>query len=229
MKNEEIAKSLIDLIDETIGEIEELKKSKFSAAEIKIEGPGEGIAGKPVNGDLDAKKAEAEEKEKKEKEEKEKKDKQVEKGVLDEAEMKKKEQEEKESAEQKKKEEEEAKKGKFSEKDEDVKKSSVEAETLMKSYVDSKLSPIESKLSEIVALVNKIGEQPVDRKSVPAGIVPLKKNDGDEVQPLTKKQVVDKLFELKKSGTSVDTLDIVKAETGSLADVQQTVIKYGLK
>ena len=56
--NEELKKSLTDLIDETLLELEELKKSRFSASEIDIKGPGEGIAGKPSNGDLHAKKAE---------------------------------------------------------------------------------------------------------------------------------------------------------------------------
>ena len=41
--NQEFAKSLTDLIDETLMELEELKKSRFSAAEIEIKGPGEEI------------------------------------------------------------------------------------------------------------------------------------------------------------------------------------------
>src|ERR1700684_1609909 len=49
--NEQMMKSLVALIDESLAEIEELKKSdRFSASEVKIEGPGTGIAGKPVNG-----------------------------------------------------------------------------------------------------------------------------------------------------------------------------------
>jgi hypothetical protein len=52
---EELRKSLTDLIDETLLELEELKKSRFGASEIEIKGPGEGIAGKPSNGDLHAK------------------------------------------------------------------------------------------------------------------------------------------------------------------------------
>ena len=80
-RNEELTKSLVSLIDETLEELEELRKSKFSAAEIKIEGPGDKeLAGKPANGELDAKKAEDD----KEDEDDNKDD--VEKGVLDEAE-----------------------------------------------------------------------------------------------------------------------------------------------
>ena len=52
---DELRKSLTDLIDETLLELEELKKSRFSASEIEVKGPGEGIAGKPSNGDLHAK------------------------------------------------------------------------------------------------------------------------------------------------------------------------------
>ena len=40
--NEEMMKSLVALIDESLAEIEELKKSdRFSASEVKIEGPGD--------------------------------------------------------------------------------------------------------------------------------------------------------------------------------------------
>jgi hypothetical protein len=56
--NEELTKSLSNLIDETLMELEELKKSRFSASEIEIKGPGEGIAGKPSDGKLKAEKAE---------------------------------------------------------------------------------------------------------------------------------------------------------------------------
>src|ERR1035437_5162151 len=52
---DELRKSLTDLIDETLLELEELKKSRFSASEIEVKGPGVGIAGKPSNGDLHAK------------------------------------------------------------------------------------------------------------------------------------------------------------------------------
>lgn len=88
MFDEKLKKSLTDLIDETIAEIEDLKKSNpLSAAEIKLEGPGEGIDGKPCNGELDAKKADDEDDDEDEKEEKDADVKvEVEKGVLDEAE-----------------------------------------------------------------------------------------------------------------------------------------------
>ena len=69
---EELRKSLTDLIDETLLELEELKKSRFAASEVKLEGPGEGIAGKPSNGDLHAKKEDKDEDDKDEKDKAEK-------------------------------------------------------------------------------------------------------------------------------------------------------------
>jgi hypothetical protein len=61
-----LQKSLTDLIDETLMELDELRKSRFAASEIKIEGPGDGIAGKPSDGKLDAAKAEDDKDEKEE-------------------------------------------------------------------------------------------------------------------------------------------------------------------
>ena len=222
ISNEELTKSLVSLIDETLEEIEELKKSKFTASEITIEGPGEGIAGKPSNGELDAKKAEVKKDEDEGIEKKEKKDedsdddeddndeddkdededdKDVKKGVLEEKEQK-----------------EDKKKG--------VEKSAKKNDDLIKSYVDSRLSPIEEKLTSIVDMVNKLADQPVARKSIPAGIAPLTKNNEKAV--LSKSQVADKLFELKKSGTSIDSLDMIKVELGSESDANLIANKYGL-
>jgi len=73
--DEKLKKSLTDLIDETLIELEELKKSRFDASEVDLKGPGEGIAGKPSNGELDAKKAEHAEKADKEDEDDDKDDK----------------------------------------------------------------------------------------------------------------------------------------------------------
>ena len=70
----QLTKSLTDLIDETLQELDELRKSRFAASEIKIEGPGDGIDGKPSNGELEAKKADAHEDEEKEDSDDESKD-----------------------------------------------------------------------------------------------------------------------------------------------------------
>lgn len=223
--NSELAKSLVSLIDETLEEIEELKKSKFNASEIKIEGPGEGISGKPTNGDLDAKKADKEE------DEDDKKDKDdVEKGVLDEAEKSKDAKvEKKEDKDDDKKEEKEEEKEE-KEVEVEIKKSNTEVtEELMKSYIDSKISPLEDKLSNIIDVVNKIADQPAARKSVPAGsIVPLKKSE-DAVEPLSKSDIANKLMDLKKNGTTVDSLDMVKVELGNESEAMAIANKYGLK
>lgn len=245
LTNADLQKSLVALIDETLNELEELKKSKFAADEIKIEGPGEkDLAGKPVNGKLDAEKADKEEKEEKEEDEKEEKKvekkeekeedkeeekeekKEMEKGVLDEAEekkvVKKEEKEEKEEKKEDKKEEKEEKK------EFPFKKSLEDQEALLKSYVDSKISGFESKLTQLTDMVAKLADQPVERKGIAAGqFAPLKKSEDTRI--LSKSDVASKLFELKKSGKLVETSDIVKAETGSSEDLRTIVDKYEIK
>ena len=231
MNNDELAKSLVSLIDETLEEIEELKKSRFSAAEIKIEGPGEKeLAGKPANGELDAKKAEKKDEDEEEDEEKKPFEKaedeeededdkeEVKKGVLDEAEEK----EVKRNKVEKKEDEEE-------EEEEEVKKSTEDnSEELIKSYVDARITPLEDKLSTIIDMVNKIADQPVERKSIAAGNIVALKKSVDEVEPLTKSEISNKLFELKKNGTKVDSLDMVKVDLGNQEQAMTIANKYGL-
>jgi hypothetical protein len=228
--DEKLTKSLTDLIDETLMELDELRKSKFAAAEIKIEGPGEGIAGKPSDGKLDAAKAEDKKDDDKEKEE----DK-AEKGENESAakgeneEAAKAEDDKKEDKKDDKKEDKKEDKSDHK-KDEkpampDLKKSFEESEALIKSYVEERVKPLEDKLSTILDLVNKIAEQPVAPKGATArGPAPLAKSEGEGSEPLNKAQVANKLFELKKSGTRVDSLDIAKAEMGQ--DLQQIAKKY---
>ncbi len=102
-----------------------------------------------------------------------------------------------------------------------------ESESLMKSYVEERVKPLEDKLSTILDLVNKIADQPVAPKGVtaraPAAAVLMKSEDAG-TEPLSKGEVASKLFELKKSGTKVDSLDITKAEMGQ--DLQTIVKKY---
>ena len=227
-----LTKSLTDLIDETLQELDELRKSRFSASEIKIEGPGEGIAGKPSDGKLDAAKAED-----KDEDDKDKDDKKVEKGVLDEAEEDSAKKSDDDDADDKKSDKKEDKKDdkKSDDKDDDkddakaafaaMKKSSEEANSLMKSYVEERVKPLEDKLTTILDLVNKIADQPVAPKGVTAReVAPLLKSGTANFEPLSKAEVANKLFELKKSGTKVDSLDITKAEMGQ--DLQTIVKKY---
>jgi len=263
MNDEQMAKALRDLIDETIAEIEDLKKSdRFSASEIKIEGPGDDLAGKPTNGELDAKKAD-------DKDDDEEKKEEVEKGVLDEAEkaekdddddkkedkkedkkiaqkevdkhneekhgepkdedsaMKKSEESTEEVVE--KSEETKVEETKVEESTEDnLQKSAEEAEELMKSYVDSRITPIEEKMEAILKAVQELADVPVERKSVPSDLQPLTKSTMDGPEPLNKSEVIHKMLELKKSGTSIPTDDITRAELGGPADLEQFVNKYKL-
>lgn len=236
-----LTKSLTDLIDETLQELDELRKSRFAATEIKIEGPGEGIAGKPSNGDLEAKKAEDDKKEDMDDKAKDKKDKSKNK---DEEEDKKEDMNKKEEDEDEENEDEE----KDNDEDEDeehpkkketaeaakeildmhkgeLKKSLKKTESLMKSYVEERVKPLEDKLSTILDLVNKIAGQPVAPKGVTAKATPLFKSiDEGGVESLSKAQVANKLFELKKSGTKVDSLDIAKVEMGQ--DLATIIKKY---
>jgi len=294
---EELRKSLTDLIDETLLELEELKKSRYGAAECSIKGPGEGIAGKPSDGDLHAKaedkKDDEDEKKKKEKEEAMKaegqnrqadpdgghhkpvagegaehgqgpsespssskehgqgKNSESDPGDIHWAEKTEKAEKIKIKVEGKDKdkdeddEDEEKKaaaklaamhKGEFKspeQVDADVqklimhglKKSQDDMETLMKSFVEERVKPLEDKLSTILDLVNKIAEQPVPAKGVAANAVPLHKSaEEGSGETLTKSEVASKLFELKKSGTKVDSLDITRAEMGH--DLRKIVEKY---
>jgi hypothetical protein len=230
-----LQKSLTDLIDETLMELDELRKSRFSASEIKIEGPGDGIAGKPSDGDLHAKKAEDDKKEK----EKDEDDKDMDKAdcSMDKAEdkaedkddkdedMNKKEDKDKDDDKHpKKKQTAEAAKDILDMHKYDMKKSLESSESLLKSYVEERVKPLEDKLSTILDLVNKIADAPVAPKGATARVTPLLKSADEGAEPLSKAQVASKLFELKKSGTRVDSLDITKAEMGQ--DLQQIAKKY---
>ena len=244
-----LTKSLTDLIDETLMELDELRKSRFAAAEIKIEGPGDGIAGKPSDGDLHAKKAEDDKKDEKDEdkeEDKAEKAESCEKGEDDPADsdetkrkvkdlMNKKEDDKKDEKDEDKEPHKDDPKHEEKEKKiakelldmhkGEMKKSLEDSESLMKSYVEERVKPLEDKLSTILNLVNQIADQPVAAKGATAReAAPLLKSVETHVEPLSKAQVANKLLELKKSGTRIDSLDIAKAEMGQ--DLQQIVKKY---
>lgn len=237
--NGELRKSLTDLIDETLLELEELKKSRYSASEMEIEGPGEGIAGKPSNGDLEAKKAEDDKDDEEDKDEAKKaedededEDEDEEKGgvhvdidshKMDKAEKKDKKEPHEEDPKHEEKEKKLAEKLLAMHKG-DLKKSQEETESLLKSFVEERVKPLEDKLSTILDLVNRIADQPVQPKGVAAGAVPLMKSTDEGRETLSKSEVAAKLFELKKSGTKVDSLDIARAEMGQ--DLVKIVDKY---
>jgi hypothetical protein len=105
-------------------------------------------------------------------------------------------------------------------------KSQEEASSLMKTYVDEKIQPLEIKLGTILDLVNKLSEQPIVPKGATAKTTPLFKSNEEAVETLSKAQVASKLFDLKKSGTYVDSIDVAKAEMGQ--DVESIIKKYKL-
>lgn len=300
--DEQLKKALEALIDETINEIEDLKKSRFSASEVKIEGPGDGIAGKPTNGHLgkdededededkddDAKKADDAEKADKDEDDDKDDDKDMEKaanreadpdgghhkapvegaergagpseapkdastksggknreadpnggkhrGASEQAMKADKDEPHKDDPKHEEKEKKMAKKlldmhkgdkgmDKMGYGKGEIAKSAPAVEDLMKAMFDEKIAPLEAKLSSILDLVNKIGDQPVPPKGFTSRMAPLTKS-ADSAEPLNKGEVSSKLFDLKKSGTTVDSLDVTKAELGQ--DLQAIVKKYNL-
>lgn len=269
MENSELQKHLVAVIDEAIAEIEDLKKSKFDAQEIKMEGAGEdGIAGQKANGSIG--KADEDDDEKEEKDEMDKAD-----GVNNQADsdagsfkqsstvgkgedcmdkgedcMDKADDDDEDDDEKKKKDMEKAdgknneadpdkgafkasesvKKSADEEDEEDsLRKSFEEQEELMKSYVDEKFAALEKTIAAVLESVEAIADSPAPAKGVTAdGFTALKKNDDEEIQPLNKSYVADKLFGLKKSGENIDSADIIKVETGSQNDIAAVAQKYGL-
>jgi len=219
--NEEMVKSLTSLIDETLEEIEEIKKSKFAAAEISIGDSSSNLEGKPKNGSLEAKKKEDEEEKDEDEDKDDKKEEKDEKKDMDKA----------EDVEKKEEKDEDEKKEKKEEKDEDkkdLKKSFAASESLLKTYVDEKMSSIEQKLAKMADAIAAIADAPAPRKGVPAGFVALQKST-DDIAPLSKTELANKLFELKKSGAKVDSADIFRVETGNQATAFEVANKYGLR
>ena len=255
--NEELVKNLASLIDESLAELEELKKSdRFSASEIKLGGPGSGIAGKDPQGGLGKEEDKDDEDEDEDEEDEDKKP------DMDKAEGKNSEADPNAGKHKMDKAEEAAKaEGKNSEADpnagkhkmdkaedkkdddkdedkkkdkDDMKKSLDEQSTLLKSYVDSKFATFETQLEKIAKLVADIADAPVPSKSVSyKGITPLKKSVAGEVEgegeALTKSALVEKLFDLKKSGTRVDSVDIASAELAKGPELVKIANKYNIK
>lgn len=235
-----LMKSLVDLIDETLAEVEELKKSdRFSASEIKLDGPGSGIAGKDSNGSLG--KAEDKEDDEKDEDEDEEEDKDMEKaeGKNREADpnggkhMAKSDDEDEDDEDEEDEKDMEKAEGKNREADPNggkhLAKSLAEQETLMKSYVDTRLAPIEDQLKNIAGMVEKMFKSPVAARGQNyKNVSPLIKSE-DAGEPLSKSQVVEKLLTLKKSGAAIESTDIASAELGGPAELAKIAQKYQIK
>jgi len=234
--NEDMMKSLVSLIDESLAEIEELKKSdRFSASEVKM-GDSEGLVGKDKNGSLD--KEDAEKADCDDDEEDEKKDKELVEDKLDEHNEDKHDEDKDEDSAKKMDDDMDKADGKNAEADpnagnhklvKSLEESLESQETLMKSYIDDKIGGLEGKLEAIVKAVQDLADSPVPSKgSTYKSVQPLAKSE-PEVEALNKSQIIEKLFELKKSGENVDTTDITSAELGTPNELVKIVQKYNIK
>lgn len=222
--NEEMVKSLTSLIDETLEEIEEIKKSKFAAAEISLGDSDSGISGKKKDGELEAKKKEDED---------EDEDEECEKGEYKECEKGENEKADSDAgkfaqAPSVSKKEDKDEEDEDEDEEKEIKKSIEESESLMKSYVDERIASLEEILASMAASIEAIADAPVGRRGVPAGVAPLHKS-AEEYEPMSKSEVASKLFELKKSGEEVDSTDIFRVETGNQATANEIANKYGLR
>lgn len=200
--NNEIKEELLNLIEDTLQEVDELKKSqRFSASEISLGEDDSKIHGKDKNGSLN--KEEDEDKKDEEKKDEDKKD-DVEKGegVNRQADP--------HGGEHK------------------LVKSIEENNELIKSYVDDRFATLEKSMEALIGVVRDIADAPVERQSASyKDVAPLKKSI-QEVEPMSKSQVTDELMTLKKSGTFVDSADFAKVELGSNTDLSTIINKYKL-
>lgn len=233
-----LQKSLTELIDETLAEIEALKKSeRYSAHEIDL-------ADDKANGSMDTKsiaKADEDEDKEEEKEESDEakksddEDEDDEEDEDEEAEMKKAEEAcakalkkyemAKADAEHKKKML-AMKKGEWDKK-EDKKEDDKDEDKDLKKSIDARVAPIESKLSEVLSAVKKLSDTPVPARGASyRDVKPLAKSI--EVETLSKAQVLNEMISLKKSGKEVLSEDVIQVEDGS-ADHLTMARKYGIK
>ena len=227
--NEALVKSLSDLIDETLAEIEGLKKSRMEAEEMTI---GDSKANGSLSGSSVEKADDEEEGEDEDSEEDEDED-EMEKGVNDEAEMKKADEEvakaEKSWKDAMKKRDAMAKKDKDEEKEDEEEKEKKDEEKMEKS-IKARVAPIEAKMDEMMKAIAAIAKSPVPSRGISfKDVQPLAKSSATDVQPLVKSVVLDKLIDLRKSGSNVTSEDVLRAELGGQADVEMIANKYGIK
>ena len=227
--NEALVKSLSDLIDETLAEIEGLKKSRMEAEEMTI---GDSKANGSLSGSSVEKADDEEEGEDEDSEEDEDED-EMEKGVNDEAEMKKADEEvakaEKSWKDAMKKRDAMAKKDKDEEKEDEEEKEK-ESEEKMEKTIKARVAPIEAKMDEMMKAIAAIAKSPVPSRGISfKDVQPLAKSSATDVQPLVKSVVLDKLIDLRKSGSNVTSEDVLRAELGGQADVEMIANKYGIK
>ena len=260
--NAELKKSLIELIDESLAELEELKKSeRFRAAEISLGDPKSGIKDQDRNGSISKRDDEDEDEKKKKKKEMDE-----EESSKDEAAKK---EDDSESDDEMEKTDSGMPKGTAAEgdsmssqdgvnrdaapkDDKRLSKSADEKEQTesleafinelqksqeailesVKAYVDERLGEFESLFKSVSESLEALADEPVDPKGVSyKDIKPLRKSaeETEEMETLSKSEVLSKLMQLKKSGEDVATADITSVEIGGPADVSAVIQKYNLK
>jgi hypothetical protein len=243
---ENLQKSLAELIDETLAEIEQLKKSdRYSAHEVELgdaKANGKMEVEAVKKGDDEDKDDEKEDEAKKsddededdedgEDDDMEKAEKDCMKADEDAAKAMKKYEMCKAEAEHKKKML-AMKKGEWAKKaDEDKKeekKDDKDEEKDLKKSLDARVAPLEAKIADVLAAVKKLSDQPVPARGHSfRSIQPLAKSN--EVEPMSKSTVFNKLFDLKKSNpSSVATEDFVELDQGTKSP-DELAAKYGLK
>lgn len=237
-----LAKSLTDLIDETLAEIEALKKSdRFSAEEIELDHGADGSTETHAVSKAD----EEDEKEEDEKEEEHEEDAEKAEHAYKKAEeeCEKAEHAYKEAMKKRemckadhdkhmtKKEHDEAHKsdGVNEMVKEDKEKKMKKMEKKLAKSIEARVAPLENQISQVLEAVKKLADAPVPaRGATYKNVQPLAKGSV-EVEPLNKSQVLGELITLKKSGKEVPTEDVLKAEIGSASELQEIATKYGIK
>lgn len=244
-------KSLVELIDETIAEVEELKKSeRFSSSDIKMDGvDGVKMAGqKDANGGMDkSDDDDADDEDGKDEDDKDDdKDDKKKPPFMKKGEGKNREADpnggkfpdfgkaDKEDEDDKDDDDDDMEKGEGENRQADpnggkhLAKSLAHSESLMKSYVEGRLAPIEDQLRNIAGMVEKMFKTPVPARSQGyKNVSPLMKSE-DAGEPMTKSQILDALEVLQKSG-KVSTQEVIAAELGSPAELAKIANKYQIK
>ncbi len=208
--------SLVSLIDETIAEFEDLKKSA-SAKETSMPKAGEDL--QPDTDTLKAKSVKKSDDEEDEEAKKAEKEEDCEKAEDEEdAEKAEKEEDEEEEKAEKAEKEEEKKEEK------EVKKSVEEENKLSKS-----IETLQAQVNELSKAVKDLMDSPNERKGFDyKNIKTLKKSAEEGEELLSKSEVAGKLLDLQKSGKDVAVEDIIKVDLGTDTTANAIAKKYNL-
>ena len=222
--------SLVSLIDETIAEFEDLKKSA-SAKETSMPKAGEDL--QPDTDTLKAKSVKKSDDEEDEEAKKAEKEEDCEKAEDEEdAEKAEKEEDEKEEKAEKaeKEEDEKEEKAEKAEKEEDKKeekevKKSVEEENKLSKSMEA----LQAQVNELSKAVKDLMDSPNERKGFDyKNIKTLKKSAEEGEELLSKSEVAGKLLDLQKSGKDVAVEDIIKVDLGTDTTANAIAKKYNL-